>query len=157
MAVQELRFHILEITPLTLRSFFAFPISSGSKKSTGRHYHYQDKKILVCNWHQPPDTSNFLQMVGFSDNEFQAELQQFEIVCAYLNAHGPFLDPVVRSTERGEFFEETMLDSNGVFLITGAPTRQDNSTGGFSTPNVSIVHDCIQKLCDWSPCDSVCQ
>ena len=47
------------------------------------------------------------------------------------------------------------MDADGAFLNTGAPTRQDSSTGGFSTPDVTIVHETLQELNDWSPCDSI--
>ena len=47
-----------------------------------------------------------------------------------------------------------MRDTNGAFLNTGALTRQDPSTGGFSTPEVKIIHESLQELCDWSPCHS---
>ena len=42
-----------------------------------------------------------------------------------------------------------MLDADGAFLNTGAPTRQDPSTGGFSTPDVTIVHEFLHKPCNW--------
>ena len=48
-----------------------------------------------------------------------------------------------------------MLDANGDFMNTCAPTRQDPSTGGFSTPDVTIVHESLQELCDWSPCEFI--
>ena len=48
-----------------------------------------------------------------------------------------------------------MLDAGSDFLNTGAPTRQCPSTGGFSTPDVTIVHESLQGLCDWSPCYSL--
>ena len=48
-----------------------------------------------------------------------------------------------------------MLDANGAFLNTGASSRQDTSTGGFSTPDVTIVHECLQELCNWLPRDSL--
>ena len=48
-----------------------------------------------------------------------------------------------------------MLDAEGDFLNTGAPRRQDPSTGFFSTPNVTIIHKSLQELCDWLPCDSL--
>ena len=48
-----------------------------------------------------------------------------------------------------------ILDVNGAFLNIGASTRQDPSTGGYSAPDVIVVHESPQKLCDWSPCDSL--
>ena len=41
-----------------------------------------------------------------------------------------------------------MLDANDTFLNTGAPTHQDHSAGGFSTPNVTIVQESHLELCD---------
>ena len=107
------------------------------------------QNILANYWHLPPDTYNYLLSVGFSDSEFQAELQMFEIICADPNAHDPLWDPVDRPTERGEFLGETILDANGAFLNTGAPTHLDPSTGGFHTPDVTIVHESLQELCDY--------
>ena len=45
------------------------------------------------------------------------------------------------------------LDADSAFLNTGAPTHQHTSTGGISTPDVTIIHESLQELCDWSPCD----
>ena len=109
------------------------------------------KKILVNNWYLPLKTSNFLQRVGFSDSEFHTELQQ----CADLNAHNILWDPVARPTERGEFIGKAMLDANGAFLNTGAPTHQEPSTGGFSTPDVTIVNRSLQELHDLSLYESL--
>ena len=47
------------------------------------------KKIIVATGIYPPETSNFLQGEGFSDSEYQTELQQIEIICADLIAHDP--------------------------------------------------------------------
>ena len=79
-------------------------------------------KILLSNWKFPPDPSNFLQWVVFSDSDFQTELQQFHFICADLSAHNQLCDPVAGSAERGMFIGETMLHDNGAFQITGAPT-----------------------------------
>ena len=79
------------------------------------------QKILVNNWYLPPE--KFLQRVGFSDSEFQTNLQQFEIICPDLNAHDSLWDPDARPTERGEILGETMLKPNGAFLNTVAFTQ----------------------------------
>ena len=57
-------------------------------------------KILVNNWYLPPEISNFLQRVGFTDSKFQAKLQQSDITCADLFSHDPLMDQVARHTER---------------------------------------------------------
>ena len=89
----------------------------------------------------------FLHGVGFSYVDFPTELQQFAFICADLNAHAPHCDPVARPTER-EFSGEMSLDAESAFQKNGVPTIQDPSAGGFSTPDVTIVHDPLHKLCD---------
>ena len=101
----------------------------------------------VNNWYLLPETTNFPQRADFSDLKHNSN--------ADFNVHDPLLDPVARPTERGEFIGEKMLDANGAFLNTGAPTRQDPSTGSFSSPDVTVVHKSIQELCYLSPCDSI--
>ena len=46
-----------------------------------------------------------------------------------------------------------MFDADSAFLNTGAPTRQDPSTGGISTPDDTIVYESFQELCDSLPSD----
>ena len=113
------------------------------------------QKSLVSNWYLPPETSNFLQWVCFSESKFQTELQQYQIICADLNAHDPLWDPIARPLERREFLGEMKLDADGAFLNTDAPTRQDPSTGSFSTQDITIVYESLQELFDWLPCDSL--
>ena len=83
------------------------------------------KQILVKNWYLTLESSQFLQRVGLLELKFQTELQQFEIICANMKAHDLLWDPVSRPTEKGEILTETMLDANGAFQNTGAPTSHN--------------------------------
>ena len=102
---------------------------------------------LAAGTYISPETSNFLRRVGFSDSEFQTELQQLENNRADLIADEPLWDLTAKPTVRGEFFGKKMLDANGAFLNTGAPTNQDPSTGIFSNPDVTVVHESLNELC----------
>ena len=48
-----------------------------------------------------------------------------------------------------------MLEADGAFQNTRALTRQDPTTGDIPNPEVTIVHEPLQELWDWSPCDSL--
>ena len=71
------------------------------------------------------------------------------IIFADLDAHDPHWDPVARPTETGEVHRGMMLDPVGAFLNHGASTHQKPSTGGFSTPDNTILYKSLQELCDW--------
>ena len=59
--------------------------------------------------------------------------------------------------ERGVIFAGRASHSINTeqYVISVAPTGHDPSTGCFSTPNVINVHESLEKLCDWSPCESL--
>ena len=46
-----------------------------------------------------------------------------------------------------------MLDADNAFMNTGTHTRHDPSTGGFSTPDVTVLKKTFEELCEWPPYD----
>ena len=103
-------------------------------------------KILVNNWYLPPETSNFLQRVGFSDSNFKTELQQFDHLCRSERPQ-PTLGSS-RQTHRKRRISRR--DDAGCQRCPQSPKSHNRR---FSTSDVTVVHESVQELCDWSPCD----
>ena len=87
---------------------------------------------------------------------FQPEIQENEIICADLNAHNEIWDKHAHSDDRGAQLAEAIINAEGGFLNDAElATRQDPAFGGFSSPDVTIVHNGIHHHCDWTPLDSL--
>ena len=126
------------------------------------------QKCRLTNSYLPMETSNFLQRVGFSDSEFQTELQQFEIICADLNAHDQLLDPVARPTERRIFRRRSwmlMVLSLTLAITLAMMAQQMSFLLWMSTSNTSPFSICAighhvtfyLQIIDLSPSLSTCQ
>ena len=112
--------------------------------------------VTISNWYLPPENTHFLQRIGFSMPVSQPKIQKNEIICADLNAHNEIWDKHVRSDDRGAQLAEAIMDAEGGFLNDAElATPQDPAYGGFSSPDITIVHNGIHHHCDWTPLDSL--
>ena len=114
--------------------------------------------VTISNWYFRPEKSHFVQRIGFSMLVFQPEIQKNEIICADLNTHNEIWDKHACSDDRGAQLVEAIMDSERGFLNDAKlATCQDPASGGFSSPDVTIVQNSIYHHCDWTPLDSLTQ
>ena len=112
--------------------------------------------VTISNWYLPQENSHFLQRFGISMSVFQPEIQKNEIICADLNAHNEIWNKHAHSDDKGAQLAKAIMDAEGGFLNDAElATRQDPAFGGFSSPDVTIVHNGIHHHCDWTPLDSL--
>ena len=87
---------------------------------------------------------------------FQPEIQKNEIICAYLNAHNEIWDKHAHSDDRGAQLVEAIMDAERGFQNDAElAKRQDPASVGFSSSDVTFVHNAIHHHCDWTPLDSL--
>ena len=87
---------------------------------------------------------------------FQPEIQENEIICADLNAHNQIWDKHARFDDRGAHLAEAIMDAEEDFLNDAElATHLNPAFGGFSFPDVTIVHNSIHHHCASTPLDSL--
>ena len=107
-----------------------------------------DKKswVSVSNVYCPPPHSTG-QVIEFKPEAIPTPEEA--IITGDLNGHSPLWDVLQNPDQGGEQIEEWMFDKELSVLNDASHTRINRATGGFSTPDVTLVGKKWNDKCTW--------
>jgi ribonuclease HI len=103
------------------------------------------ERLVVSNVYAPPPRAG--QPDGCSPEVL--EVSSHHIFGGDFNGHSPLWDNLQPSDERGEALEEWVAGQGLAVLNDGSATRVNRATGGWSSPDVSLVSLRLEGRTEW--------
>jgi ribonuclease HI len=109
----------------------------------------KDTWLDITNVYVPPsrdDSTRDLSWIPLRNNS---------VVLGDFNAHSPLWDPVQPSDKQGEELVDWTLEKDLHICNNGDPTRVNRGTGGYSSPDITIVSKNLEQHISWTVDDDM--